>query len=398
MSIRRIPLNVERLPDKISLGHGSENEAVQLAVDVSAWVNAWPACSISINFLRPYEDIFYTVSGTLDGGLYTYEVTDTDTAIAGTGTMEFVCTEGGKLAASAVARFTIDERLLGTQSPTPPEPVQSWYTRALQAADDAEGSAQRAETAAESIESIEPRVDALENIVETSETIEWNQLVQNGNFASADGWNKAHGSHTFSVANNEAVLTVSSTSVKSRFYRSDLSLVSGHNYFVHAEMKASANTYALRLYLGDDSVAVATYDADTWMIVSGIITLSDDETEISVQYGDTNTHRLPTSGTLSARNVWLADLTEMFGAGNEPQSEEEFREMFKGDYYPYDAGSEKPLTVLDLMNRQIGRLKHAVNELQPSGSPMLMSAPRMSMPQAMTLDIDGGDGDNDLRE
>lgn len=154
MSIRRIPLNVERLPDKINLGRGSENEAVQLAVDVSAWVNAWPACSISINFLRPFEDIFYTVSGTLDGGLYTYEVTDTDTAIAGTGTLELVCTEDGKLAASAVARYVIEERLLGTQSPTPPEPVQSWYTRALQAADDAEGSAQRAETAAESIESV----------------------------------------------------------------------------------------------------------------------------------------------------------------------------------------------------------------------------------------------------
>ena len=164
MSIRRIPLNVERLPDKISLGRGSENEAVQLAVDVSAWVNAWPACSISINFLRPFEDIFYTVSGTLDGGLYTYEVTDTDTAIAGTGTMELVCTEDGKLAASAVARFVVDERLLGTQSPTPPEPVQSWYTRALQAADDAEDAAERAETAAETVAGLEPRVTALENL------------------------------------------------------------------------------------------------------------------------------------------------------------------------------------------------------------------------------------------
>lgn len=35
----------------------------------------------------------------------------------------------------------------------------------------------------------------------------------------------------------------------------------------------------------------------------------------------------------------LFDLTTMFGAGNEPQTIEEFRRLFPKDYYPYDAGT-----------------------------------------------------------
>ena len=149
--MRTVDLYIEHLPEKIDLGHAGENEAVLLRVDVSKWVDDWEGCNISLNILRPYEDAFYNAEGTLDGGIYTYLVTNTDTAIPGIGTLEFVCTSDGKLITSAVAQFVIGERLRGTVSPEPPEPIVPWLDRALQAAEDAEDAADRAETAAASV-------------------------------------------------------------------------------------------------------------------------------------------------------------------------------------------------------------------------------------------------------
>ena len=41
--------------------------------------------------------------------------------------------------------------------------------------------------------------------------------------------------------------------------------------------------------------------------------------------------------------VMVMDLTQMFGAGNEPSTPEEFRAMFPADYYPYNVGELKTI-------------------------------------------------------
>lgn len=337
MSIRRIPLNVERLPDKISLGRGSENEAVQLAVDVSAWVNAWPVCSISINFLRPYEDIFYTVSGTLDGGLYTYEVTDTDTAIAGTGTLELVCTEDGKLAASAVARFVVEERLLGTQSPTPPEPVQSWYTRALQAADDAEDAADRAETAAVSIESINPRVTALEHIVETSEQTAWNQLNTNsGATSTASGVTFTNnGDGTWTVTGN------GSAAVRKQI--SAVEMVVGH---VYAVLNGGIDTSEMNAYVcvTKNGSSIKVFNTEN------LFTADNDYNQFNLR--TLADFSAPEGGLEFA--PMLIDLTAIYGAGNEPSTIAEFRAKYPHRVYPYAAiGSTRNLDITEVHGAEL---------------------------------------------
>lgn len=45
------------------------------------------------------------------------------------------------------------------------------------------------------------------------------------------------------------------------------------------------------------------------------------------------------SAVATITNTCLFDLTTAFGAGNEPQTVEEFERMYPEDYYPYDAGS-----------------------------------------------------------
>lgn len=145
MGVRTFVLDVERLPNRIEVGRTAEDEATTLRIDVNAWMKAWPTGTISINILRPKSTMFYTVAGTLENGTITYELTYVDTATAGTAKIEFVCTEGEKLAASAVMEMVIRKRMKGTTEIETPQPMQSWFTRALQAADSSEASAKKAE-------------------------------------------------------------------------------------------------------------------------------------------------------------------------------------------------------------------------------------------------------------
>ena len=47
--------------------------------------------------------------------------------------------------------------------------------------------------------------------------------------------------------------------------------------------------------------------------------------------------------TKSATDIMLFDLTQMFGAGNEPTTSEEFWSYFAHKYYPYNTGETQPL-------------------------------------------------------
>ena len=56
--------------------------------------------------------------------------------------------------------------------------------------------------------------------------------------------------------------------------------------------------------------------------------------------------------------VMVMDLTQMFGAGNEPATSEEFREMFPDDYYPYNAGDLKSIIPTNVeAKNQSGEMK-----------------------------------------
>lgn len=54
--------------------------------------------------------------------------------------------------------------------------------------------------------------------------------------------------------------------------------------------------------------------------------------------------------TISFKNMQIVDLTQMFGAGNEPTLEQ-CREIFANDYYPYNAGT---LVSADVTDVQVG--------------------------------------------
>lgn len=114
---------------------------------------------------------------------------------------------------------------------------------------------------------------------------------------------------------------------------------SGHKYYVSIETKSDA-------WASDGNVAFCTYDGlwlksfmtsidpsnYSWQKLKGIFTSNAD----AAGNGDFSFRKYyeETNSPVSVKNAMVFDLTQMFGAGNEPTIEE-FEAMFPADYYPY---------------------------------------------------------------
>ncbi len=79
----------------------------------------------------------------------------------------------------------------------------------------------------------------------------------------------------------------------------------------------------------------------------------------------------------------IFDLTQMFGAGNEPSTVEEFEKMFPADYYPYCAGEivsagteevvEQGKNLLDFKSAKLSNSYRYISDVIPDGKKAVMS-------------------------
>lgn len=160
----------------------------------------------------------------------------------------------------------------------------------------------------------------------------WNQLVQNGNFASGDGWVLESGV-TASFSGN--VATISSTT-SSNGIRREIDFINGHKYLVSAEINTES---ALDVKFGSSSSGGAQVQITT-SVFNRFVKYS----EIKTASADSYQFYIFVSGTysnLKVRNVTLYDLTLIFGAGNEPSTVADALAQLPslGQYNAYDAGS-----------------------------------------------------------
>lgn len=173
-------------------------------------------------------------------------------------------------------------------------------------------------------------------------TLVWNQLVQNGNFESTSGWSAVRGN--IAVNNNICNYTISQISggdLESHRITRYLSYVSGHKYLFTMKIKAPKTT------LGNISCSSAgisynwggiSIPANNQTIVSRIGTSTDTGNFItSFSFGG-YTGGFEVGDIIEFSNCMIIDLTQMFGAGKEPATVEEFKAMFPLDYYAYNAG------------------------------------------------------------
>lgn len=172
-------------------------------------------------------------------------------------------------------------------------------------------------------------------------TLVWNQLVQNGNFASTDDWSKVNA--TFSVSNNMATFTASAQYGRIAEV-SDISLVLGHKYLHKVDVKTSARTTYMQLQVrkrsetASENVITTGYTTD-WQTLSSIFTASETG-NVYMRAIDTATSDFVTA---NLKNWMLIDLTQM-GLDSLTDAEilQWFADFYPLPYYQYDSGSLLP--------------------------------------------------------
>ena len=151
-------------------------------------------------------------------------------------------------------------------------------------------------------------------------------------------------------------------------------IIGGHKYYLAydarnnttgAQTMVNINGSAALAVLG----AVESTSGSEWARISGIVTVNADN-----QYSYVCLYMYAvTSGSIEFRNVICADLTAMFGAGNEPSTVAEFERMYPEAYYPYSAPTLKPVQIAgiattDAQGGELDAIEWPTQTLRAAGS------------------------------
>ena len=169
----------------------------------------------------------------------------------------------------------------------------------------------------------------------------WNQLVANGDFASATGWTVANG--TLTVSGNIGTFTMSGTSTAARIEQ-NLSILANHVYMFFASITPSVTT-TIQTNFGAKNVSGET---ETKISIVSKPSSNDTVFRLYVNVGG----RLTSNDTVKFKNIIIIDLTLAFGTAiaDRIYSMEQAQAgsgiawiksygFLTDDYYAYDAGS-----------------------------------------------------------
>ena len=168
-------------------------------------------------------------------------------------------------------------------------------------------------------------------------TIEWNQLLDKSKYPTTSTINGV----TF-TNNGDGSITVDgtagSTANGSITIAENLSVIQGHKYYATMSKPIEHNNFWLGLW-----ASPAPQPFQRALVILGqngqILTCvtSSDKLHVDITLYKT------TSVNNATVKPQFFDLTEMFGAGNEPSTPEEFWSYFDHKLYPYSPGETHPL-------------------------------------------------------
>ena len=167
-------------------------------------------------------------------------------------------------------------------------------------------------------------------------TVVWNQLVQNGNFATVSNWTAFRVSYT--VSNNIAEIIVNSGQDDGYIVQA-VSAIQGHKYFICGSLKAGANKGRLQ----PSGVFASVPNEQQYTAGTGNFERLAYITQAnSTGNGNIQQRNYDTATPLYARDVICFDLSKMFGSGNEPTTVAEFEAWLAQNigtlpYYDYNA-------------------------------------------------------------
>lgn len=141
----------------IVIGRVGENDAVSIEFDYSEWIAEFGTGTITLNFLRPTEDVPYPVSLTTDEGIATWLVSSTDTAISGVGQAQFVYTVSDVIKKSRVLSAIILKSI--GMSGQVPDPYDAWLTEMQEIAQTTIGYADAASQTLDECETVKTELE-----------------------------------------------------------------------------------------------------------------------------------------------------------------------------------------------------------------------------------------------
>ena len=170
-----------------------------------------------------------------------------------------------------------------------------------------------------------PVVNSVSSKIYMNKSIEWNQLFDKGQFSTTKsecGMNFTNnGDGTWTVVGTKNITQ------GDNFYLTTVQLTSGHKYFLTGKLPSDKD-YRIELLQSSIQYDAWREGAIFTCAVSGEFKAYMDiyETNVEVVF-----------------KPQLFDLTQMFGAGNEPTTLAEFWSYFENKVYDYDSGTTKPL-------------------------------------------------------
>lgn len=171
--------------------------------------------------------------------------------------------------------------------------------------------------------------------------INWRQSVENGDFATNSGWAARYG--TVSIADGIATVTASSAGTERGLTYNGAGASSyttlGHKYFISSEVLSPIDG-DVRIAMSGAYYVAASVTANVWVKCSVIWTQT---TGAAVYFRPTFyiAQSVTQGSEIKYKNAQAFDLTEIFGAGNEPSTVAEFESLFPNDYYAYSATATK---------------------------------------------------------
>ena len=168
--------------------------------------------------------------------------------------------------------------------------------------------------------------------------VNFNQLIQNGDFANGTTSWSASGSNTISASGGE--LSVSIGGAWNNDARQTLNTVADHKYIVLFEAKGDSTITKVNFgqfgLSTNASIGIVTLSTE-YQSFAKMMTVAENATTVRFSFGENGTSYVGKKYYL--KNVNLFDLTAMFGSGNEP-TVAQFRTLFSKDYYAYNVGTE----------------------------------------------------------
>ena len=172
--------------------------------------------------------------------------------------------------------------------------------------------------------------------------INFNQLIRNS-YTTTTAWGATTSydttTHEFSITNDSRTTYFNTGTTYSGV--SNISPVAGHKYYI----RVTSDKDITGVTVGNISgVALTNNSEDVLVLPASWNTQYGFCLRITNRYDFVNAHPI---GDVTKCKIVLMDLTEMFGAGNEPSTVDEVRALFPNDYYDYNAGT---LTTVSAVN------------------------------------------------